>query len=376
MAHALKTIFVFVVTGMLISNIPTVHASFSSHPLQDYEQGIKNLQTYRGDAKVLQQVKSLFNQIIEKYPDSPFGYLGMSQLKIVEAYRYGQHYNIKMITEEALPMALKAMRVGPTLISVHDHYDRFEIIFRDNDESQDQVRKLLFLFPEKPTTYLALGNYLSDQGDYEKALEYYKIALRFAADDAGKLTAIQRIARIYLTELSDANLAVEYYKDALAIHEHMPTIWEALGGAYFELQQYDLSAEYYKKAFNFFHTSQLRQRLFEAQLLAHEQAGELDLAIQMIREAIDVNSQNTSLHQQIGNLYYKNNSYQEAYSHFQQAIALGLTEPELFYLAGQCAYLLGYEKEAKDYYSEYLQLRGEGQQTQWIQSNFQGLSQR
>ncbi len=376
MPHALKIIFVFVVIGMLISNIPSAHASFSSHPLQDYEQGIKNLQTYRGDTKVLQNAQLLFSQIIEKYPDSPFGYLGMSQLKIVEAYRYGQHYNIKMITEEALPMALKAMHSGPTLIAVHDHYDRFEVIFRNNDESQDQVRKLLFLSPEKPVTYLALGDYLSDQGDYEKALEYYKIALRFAADDAGKLIAIQRIARINLTELGDANLAVKYYKDALVINEHMPTIWEALGAAYFKLQQYDLSAEYYKKALNFFHTTQLQQRLFEVQLLAYEQAGDLDLAIQMIRESIDVNSQNTSLHRQIGNLYYKNNSFREAYSHFQQAIDLGLTEPELFYFAGQCAYLLGYEKEAEDYYYEYLQLRQEGQQAQWIRHNIQGLSQR
>ncbi|MCB9757480.1 MAG: tetratricopeptide repeat protein [Candidatus Omnitrophica bacterium] len=376
MPHALKSIFVFVVTGMLLSNTPSAHASFSSHPLQDYEQGIKNLQTYRGDKKVLQDAQLLFSQIIEKHPDSPFGYLGMSQLKIVQAYRYGQHYNIKMITEEALPMALKAMRSGPTLIAVHDHYDRFEAIFRNNDESQDQVRKLLFFAPEKPATYLALGDYLSDQGDFEKALEYYKIALRFAADDTGKLIAIQRIARIYLIELPDANLAVKYYKDALTINEHMPTIWEDLGAAYSKLQQYDLSIEYYKKALSFFHTSWLQQRLFEVQLLAHEQAGKLDLAIQMIREAIDVNSQNTSLHRQIGNLYYKNNSFHEAYAHFQQAIAFGMTDPELFYFAGQCAYLLGFEKEAKDYYFEYLQLRGEGQQAQWIRHNIEGLSQR
>lgn len=251
MPYALKITFVFAVAGMIVFNISSVHASFSHHPLQDYEQGIKNLQAYRGDAEILQRVQSLFSHMIEKYPNSPFGYLGMSQLKTMEAYRYGQHYNIKMITEDALPMALKAMRTGPMLKAVHDHYERFETIFKNNDESQDQVRKLLFLFPEKPATYLALGDYLSDQGDYEKSLEYYKIALRFAVDDAGRLIAIQRIARIYLTELPDAILAVQYYKEALAINENMPTVWEALGVAYLNLQQYELSVEQYQKALSF-----------------------------------------------------------------------------------------------------------------------------
>lgn len=120
----------------------------------------------------------------------------------------------------------------------------------------------------------------------------------------------------------------------------------------------------------------MQQRLLEVQLLAHEQSGKLDLAIQMIRSAIDRNSQNTSLHCQIGNLYYKNNSFPKAYFHFQQAIALGVTEPEPLSLAGQCAHLLGYENEAKQYHTEYLQLPTEKQQADWIRLNVQGLSQR
>ncbi len=214
MRPALQTIFVVLILGVLACKIPSAEAFFSQHPLQDYEQGLHLLDSYRGDAKILHQAQDIFNLIIEKHPDSPFGYLGVSQIKVIQAYRYDQHYNIKLITEQAMPMALEAMHKGPTLRIVHQAYDRFEKIFSDNDQNEQAVKRLLSLYPQQPKTYLALGDYLSDQGDFQKAVEYYKVALRFADEDPLKLKLLKRIQQIYSYELPDENLADQYFKAA------------------------------------------------------------------------------------------------------------------------------------------------------------------
>ncbi len=293
--QVLKQFLLLFLVGFLTCIIPPAEAFFSSHPLQDYQQGVLALDSYRGDESFLKKAQSYFTRIIQKHPDSPFGYLGMSQLKTFEAYRYGRHYNIKMITDYAMPMALKAMRYGPTIREVHTNYDRFEKIFSENDEHQNQVRKLLSISPEKPETYFVFADYLSDQGDFEKAVEYYKIALRFAADDVLKLKTLQRIAQIYLQELPDAKLAVKYYEEALEINPNMPSVWESLGRAYFQLQRYDLSAQNFKKALDIFETKELRSCWSHVERLVYQDFGQVNSV---------KNSQNTSLHCLTGNLYY------------------------------------------------------------------------
>jgi tetratricopeptide (TPR) repeat protein len=376
MQRALITIFIFIVLGLTPAGTPPAQAFFTPHPLQNYEKGLHELNAYQGDIKSLQNAQQTFTQIIEKHPNSPFGYLGMSQLKTIEAYSGGQRYNIKMITDEAMPMALKAMRTGPTLNMVHYNYDRFEKIFKDNDDNQDYVRRLLFLFPERAETYLSLGNYLTDQGDYEKALEYYKVSLRFAATDEVKLKAVQRIAHIYLKDLSDAHNAVEYYETALSLNGQLPAVWESLGEAYFQLQRYDLSMQNFQKAFDVFKTPQLQTWLLQAKSLMHEQSGDLDLAISVITSVLGDNNQNTSLHRQLANLYYKKSDFKNAYYHFQKVIEAGVADADTFYFAGRSAHSLGQEQQARDYYSQYLHLKSDGVEAEWIRQNIPDLSHR
>jgi len=376
MQHALKTIVFTVVLGLAPAGIPPAQAFFTPHPLQSYDEGLKQLNAYHGDVQALREAQKIFTHIIEKHPDSPFGYLGMSQLKVIEAYRYGERYNIKMITDEAMPMALKAMRTGPTLDMVHFNYDRFEKIYKDNDENQDYVRRLLFLFPERAETYITLGNYLSDQGDFDKALEYYKISLRFAATDDLKLKAIQRIARVYSHELYDPKSAVEYYETALEINQNLPAVWEALGEVYLQLQSYDLSIQNFQKAYKVFKTPQLQSLISQAKSLLYEQSGDLDLAISVITAVLGDNSQNTSLHRQLGNLYYKKNDFRNAYHHFQKVINAGAGDADAFYFAGRSAHSLGEDEQAKDYYSKYLHMKSEGEEAEWIRENIPDLSHR
>lgn len=362
--------------GFLAYGTPKAEAYYTPHPLEDYEKGLNILQSYHGDDSALIRSEKYFNRIIDKHPDSPLGYLGLSQLKTLEAYRYGKHYNIKLISEEAMPMALKALRAGPTLPTVHRNYDGFEQIFKNNDENQDHIKILLALFPEKPETYFSLGNYLTDQGDYEKALEYFKLALRFSERDEEKLKLNLRIARIYYSEVREPRKASQYYEAALAINKNLPSVWESLGKIYFDLQEYDLSVENFRKALTVFETHELRCLLAQAQGQVYARQGKLDKAIESINRAISENTQNSTLLSQLGNLYYRKSDFRQAFEHFKQAIEGGLADPESYYMAGRAAYTLGEIQVARDFCSKYLQLRSDGNEAKWIRDNFPELSHR
>lgn len=266
------------------------------------------------------------------------------------------------------------MRYGPTIDGVHANYDRFEKILKSNDTNQDFVSRALEQFPEKAETYHILAEYLTDQGDYQKALEYYQIALRFANDNFDKLISLQRIAQIYSKNLGNNKLAIENWQAALAINANLPTVWEDLGSAYFEQEQYDLSVQNLQKAWDFFNTAQLRRRLLAAQNLAAKFHDKPQAQSEILSSLPRDNKQNTSLHLEIANLYYEKNDFKNAYDHYQQAIEGGILNPEIYYFAGRCAHSLGLVDVAKNYYVQYLKLNRDGQKAQWIRENVPELS--
>ncbi len=364
------------ISGAVIMPVPSAHAFLSPHPLKVYEKGLNQLTAYRGNDQDIREAEALFNQLIDRYPESPFGYLGMSQAKILEAYRCDHQYNMKIINAEALPLALKAMHVGPTLNMVQDNYDRFEKIIEDNEEHQDHVRRLLFLFPEKAETYISLGNYFLSQGDFLKAAEYYKVSLNLSESDDIKLKALQHIAWVYHKGLDNPSMAVPYYEAALKIQGNLPSVYEGLGEVFLELNQYGESLENFKKVPAIFETPILRSHIWEAQGFLYEQQGRTDLAIDAVERALKDNDQNTSLHYQLGNLYYKKEDFEKAYQQFSEVIESGASEPSAFYFAGRSAHSLGQDDVARDYYSRYLQLKSDGQEAEWIRQNIPDLSHR
>lgn len=101
----------------------------SPHPVQVYERGQHYLNAYRGDINDLVKAQDLYLRLVEKYPNSPFGYLGLSQLYRIDAHLGDEHYDMQIIRERALPFALKALKLGPSIKAVHENYDFFEQFF-------------------------------------------------------------------------------------------------------------------------------------------------------------------------------------------------------------------------------------------------------
>ena len=179
------------------------------HPLLIYEKGEAILDQYKGASHDLDEAETLFKDLIEKHPRSALGYLGMSRLSRIDAYLYGERFNMKKIKEKALPFATKAMELGPSLQDVHENYAVFEGIFEQHFNAQKDLKGAVYLFPDKAETHYAVAMFMHDQEEYSKALKYYAKALDMEPSQSLRLKIYKRMALIYLEEYDAPYQAIE-----------------------------------------------------------------------------------------------------------------------------------------------------------------------
>jgi tetratricopeptide (TPR) repeat protein len=350
--------------------------SVTSHPIKLYEKGDRLLQTYQGNSQDLKQAKIIFTQLMEKFPDSPFGYLGMSRLYTIDAYMYGSHYNMSKIREQALPYAVRALELGPSMEETHDNYSVFELIFEQYADHQKETQERLSHSPDDPETYFMVADFIRDQGEFQKAIEYYEVALRMEPRDDLRLKLLQRIGLLYLNELDMPSKAAEFYEEAIKIREDMPVLYEQLGVAYLQMHQYQLSVEKLTKSLQYIRTILPEYHLMQAKGLWLEEQGKIQEAIEHLEKASTIKNPDEDLHYSLGSLYFKLAQYEDAFSHFKTVIDMMPQDPQAYYFAGRSAQSLGQSDLARGYYEKYLQFKTDGQEAEWIRANLPELSQK
>src|SRR3990167_5666671 len=157
-------IVILILLGQVFMS-PGAYALISAHPLEIYEQGIRLLDSYRGDPSALYQAQQTFSSLMKKFPDSPYGYLGMSRVQRINAYLYGNHYCMEKVRDEFLPFAIKALELGPSIREVHENYSLLETIYEDFYANQKEAQETLISFPERAETYLLIGMFFGDQNE-------------------------------------------------------------------------------------------------------------------------------------------------------------------------------------------------------------------
>ena len=113
--------------------------------------------------------------------------------------------------------------------------------------------------PSTATTYNNMAGVYKEQGDYEKALEYYDKALDVRERTLGNdhpytATTYNNMAGVY-KEQGDYEKALEYYGKALEIvertlgndHPYTATTYNNMAGVYKEQGDYEKALEYYEK---------------------------------------------------------------------------------------------------------------------------------
>ncbi len=344
------------------------------HPVDCFEKGLKALETYNGDVQDLAEAKQIFGNIILRYPDSPLGYLGMSRVQIIEATLFDKHYNMKLIHEEALPNAVKALELGPTLRGVHEHYSDIEKIFENYYLYKKEAQIYLTLYPDDPKTFFVAGSFVLEQDELQKAVEYLLIALDMNPHPELRQQILKRLAWINLNKFQNYNETVKYCKEALELQTESPEIIEYLGLAYLKLGEYRESVRSLSRALHMKTSSPAAQYYF---LLAQghlaEKNGDIRDAVHFFEKALHTRNRSIDIHYKLGNLYFDMADYKKAYDHFRRVIDLQPDKANAYFFAGRSIQSLGNNHLAVNYFSKYLTFKTDEQKVKWIRQNMPDL---
>lgn len=367
-------VILIIAVSLILTSV--CHASFEPSLMQLYTEGDGLLKSYRGDPVVLSKAKNTFLKIVEKFPDSPLGYLGLSRLSVIQAYRYENHYFIPQIKEDALPLALKAMALGPLIPAVHDHYSLLEHIFKDHAEQQETLRQYMALFPEDPKTYFLLGEFLCDRKEFELALHAFQKAGHLKAPMILQGRISKRIAGIYLRFLNDPARAVQEYQSVLDRGDKTASLYESLGLAQFEMKDYAAAADSFRHALALSDSPFVRSYFLQAQGYLSESEGDIAKAIKFLQDALTLSYDRSNLLFVLGKLLFQAQDYAQAQKYFLDLIQIAPYHAQAYYFAGRSAQSLGLKEQAITYFQEYLKLFPDGEESEWIRTNIPDLSQK
>ncbi len=224
------------------------------------------------------------------------------------------------------------------------------------DEAQDIYNMLLgssLPEEEKGNAYREIGAISRLIGDYNKALEYDKKALRIYLKIYGteEHTEIARsynnIGRVYHKK-GDYDKALEYYKKALGIgqniygteeHTEIARSYNNIGRVYHKKGDYDKALEYYKKALgigqNIYRTEEHPDiaRSYNNIGRVYYKKGDYDKALEYYKKAlgIDQNIYGTEEHpdiarsyNNIGGVYSSRGDYDRALEYYEKALNIDL----------------------------------------------------
>ena len=366
----------FIILGVALSSQDTVCALPSPHPVDYYEAGTALLENYQGDDLDLTHANRHFITLIEDFPDCPLGYIGLSRACIIQAYRFENHHQMSQIRDESLPLAVKALELGPLLPDVHITYSAIQEIFDRHSQNQAIAQKYLELLPEEPETFYLLGIYLMGQDDFTESVQYLETALKMEPDAALKFKILKRLGYIQLQYFDHPQKAVTYFNQAAELIPNEPSLEEYLSRALIENGQYQAAVEELLDSPRGYDSPMTKYLQLVAKGYLKEEEGCLDQALLYFERAVGLNPErDTKLYYHLGNLYFRLKNFNRAFQHFKRVIALRPYDySDIYFLAGRSAHLLGDDASALDYFRKYLQSNDDGQEAEWIRKNIPNLS--
>jgi tetratricopeptide (TPR) repeat protein len=365
------TIFPVIILFSIIAT--ECFSAVTPHPVSLYSQGKKILNGYRGNPDELKRAEELFLTLINRYPQSPLGYLGMSQLKTYYAYFYDMDFNMKIIHEEVMPYAVKALELGPTLQEVHENYGFVEKIFTEYQNQKKELEKLVTLKPRDPETFFRMGLFVLKQNEFIEAEKYFKTSLTLQPTLKTKLRILKRLGWLNLLYLNNPQKAVDYYGEALVIHD-TSEVSEYLGIAYFKAGQYEKAVDQLIRGGYGIRNNQTKYYLLLSKARTLLEKNKINEATRYFEEASQYRNLDSETHFLLGSIYFGHDDNEKAYDHFRQVIQLTPQDARAYYFAGRAVYSLGKSSIALTFFNKYLNLDPENAEIDWIRQNVPELT--
>lgn len=146
--------------------------------------------------------------------------------------------------DQALDMFKKLKQIDPFRYETMDLYSNILYIKEDFGELAHLAYETFTNDKYRPQTCCVLGNYYSLRGDHEKAITYFKRAIKL---DSDFLSAWTLMGHEYL-ELKNTSAAIESYRSAIDKYPNDFRAWYGLGQAYEIHQMYNYASHYYGNA--------------------------------------------------------------------------------------------------------------------------------
>lgn len=308
----------------------------------------------------------LYERAINKNPNGFNAYQGL-----YECYNHLEKYELAL---ENLLLAKQKCDIGygsklgklyfdlgdkeKALSTIKEYYEK-EFPISEFHHYQSYVYDLIYLsefkvalenaleaynkFKDENSAYL-VGYVYERNSDFENALKYYKLSLKF---DNKRLFVYKNIGDCYLS-LNEKNKAIEFYRQLTVIEPNDVTCWHWLRDFYYKLKMKDNALECYIKPTTFEKAdSNTWRKLAEF----YVKLGEQDLALEACIQSAKCN--NLSYHDwyKLGHLYrmkLKNNT--KAQECYEKSIALKPNVDEAWNGLGNVYLNIENNEQARDCY--------------------------
>jgi len=180
----------------------------------------------------------------------------------------------------------------------------------DLDKAIQYEETLIELYPDVSTYHNNLAWYFQNQGDYEKAVEEYKIALRI---DPYFMLTYGGLIWTYLTNLGQMDSALVWSKSMTECGPENPWSYCYLGSAYVGIDSLDMAEDAYIKAKN------LDPNLLHNQYrlaYVYRLQGKYEKSIAVLEEILRIDPEETSAHYNLGIIYKLMGEHENSRKHF------------------------------------------------------------
>jgi protein O-mannosyl-transferase len=188
--------------------------------------------------------------------------------------------------------------------------------------------------PEKSRVHDVLGNAYFEQGQYDKALDEYLIAVE---KNTKNFVALNNIGYVLFLQKKYPQ-SIEYYQKSNRLNPDMPEVYSNLASSYFMLGRYDRALEYFKEG------AAREKKLLTKLLSASEELfreKNLEKAKEYYLAVTGLDAKNSDAYEKIGIIYLTNKQYDESVGYFNTSLSIDDTKSETYHQLALAEYLSG-----------------------------------
>ncbi len=289
---------------------------------------------YEEALELLEQASVLDNNSIDIYILKTEAYLALDRQE-----------DAVTLLNEALALFDEEDKID-LLFELSDVYDDYE----DFDKVFDCLREILLQDPQNEEALYKICFWTDYTGRSAESIELHKkIIDEYPYSELAWFNLGAAFQGIKLYEK-----AIDAYQYALVIDEKMDYAYRNIGDAYIKLRKYKDAIENLEKVLEL---AKPEDVIYEAIGYCFEKMKNYAQARFYYRKASHLNPDFSYLTYKIAYTYYKEQQYEACAKQLDAALKLKRNKPECNLLMGECKMILGYTKEALQYFTNVVRLR-------------------